>query len=109
MLSYRAYLLDRHGHIFNRIDLSADDDDAANGIAVGRLRCSCHRAATKRPLNSSRTAFGFRRKPCMLDMFLSAFGPVLELPLGHFHCSLGIGVLQGCAYDAVPAASRFCT
>jgi hypothetical protein len=24
MHSYRAYLLDRHGHIFNRIDLSVD-------------------------------------------------------------------------------------
>ena len=34
MHSYRAYLLDRHGHIFNRIDLSADDDDAAKEHAA---------------------------------------------------------------------------
>ena len=31
MHSYRAYLLDRHGHIFN---LSADDDDAAKEHAA---------------------------------------------------------------------------
>ena len=29
MHSYRAYLLDRHGHIFNRIDLPVDDDISA--------------------------------------------------------------------------------
>ena len=29
MHSYRAYIIDRHGHIFNRIDLPVDDDKTA--------------------------------------------------------------------------------